>query len=626
MTAWIVSSSVLLALIIGLRYLFQGKLSKKLQYSLWLLALVRLLFPFSVGVTPVSVVNVVDSIPSQTIADTNPIEITAQQSESLTPTQVTPEVPPTPQHFSIYWIWLSGSILIGLWFLLVNLRFAFQLQRTRVDYPMHHIPCPIYVCESLASPCLFGLFRPAIYLTPSVVTDETLLSHTLAHELTHYRHGDHVWSILRGLCLALHWYNPLVWCGAILSSRDSELACDESTIHTLGDEQRLPYGQTLLALTCQVPGNILLTATSMSGSFQALKSRISAIAKGGKMPKYLLFAVIAITLIIAICTFTGSTVKSGPMTQAELNKYSQYQVTWEDGSQNITSNDILALCTEGKTQTLTIQGQQDITWTTYQSDTLANFLPQCKTINSIERTYTGSFDDLALVHLQYETDQLEVRLTYNQDGLMYQIVYDKNRDIAYDMNTTTRTVQVRGEDYAFITSAITFPINIENVTSIIATVNGTSYEEAVKTLPGTKGAEDFVVYSETIRVSDAIRPTVYFFFTAKNFNGSWVLDHPYHVMLSKDFSFAGSIRTYQLGNTAFQYTLNGDFFDTGTTTWSNQAPYTTEEFIGLNGTIPDLSPDVTGTYCFHDNTFAIDKEEPANWLLKDLAPNAFPPD
>ena len=56
------------------------------------------------------------------------------------------------------------------------------------------------------TPCLFGLFRPAIYVTPEASGDPALLAHTLAHEETHYRHGDHIWSALRCLCLVVHWY------------------------------------------------------------------------------------------------------------------------------------------------------------------------------------------------------------------------------------------------------------------------------------------------------------------------------------------------------------------------------------------------------------------------------------
>ena len=42
MLNWILSSSVLILGIIGIRFLFQKKMKCKLQYALWLLVLIRL--------------------------------------------------------------------------------------------------------------------------------------------------------------------------------------------------------------------------------------------------------------------------------------------------------------------------------------------------------------------------------------------------------------------------------------------------------------------------------------------------------------------------------------------------------------------------------------------------------
>ena len=52
---WIVSSSVLILVVIALRYVLRGKLSLRMQYALWLLVLVRLLVPVSFGASDLSV-------------------------------------------------------------------------------------------------------------------------------------------------------------------------------------------------------------------------------------------------------------------------------------------------------------------------------------------------------------------------------------------------------------------------------------------------------------------------------------------------------------------------------------------------------------------------------------------
>ena len=60
---WIVSSSVLILVVIALRYVLRGKLSLRMQYALWLLVLARLLLPVSFGSTDISVMSVVERAP-----------------------------------------------------------------------------------------------------------------------------------------------------------------------------------------------------------------------------------------------------------------------------------------------------------------------------------------------------------------------------------------------------------------------------------------------------------------------------------------------------------------------------------------------------------------------------------
>lgn len=74
------------------------------------------------------------------------------------------------------------------------------------------------------------------------------LRHVLAHETAHARHLDPLWSLLRSVCLAVYWFDPLVWIAAAVSKADGELACDEAAIQALGEGERIPYGKTLLSL------------------------------------------------------------------------------------------------------------------------------------------------------------------------------------------------------------------------------------------------------------------------------------------------------------------------------------------------------------------------------------------
>lgn len=337
MIQWIVSSSLLLVVLIGLRFLLRGRIKPKLQYALWALALARLVLPISFGSVPISVENTVEKAPlvqEMEIADQvtyfdyhldgfatgyytyTPVENNDLQPE--TPTEIPNE--PVTERFThaeadrlthlrsakeiLLTVWVGGMILMGVAFLVSNLVFAGRLRKSRKLLEKGKLP--IYVTEATETPCLFGLFRPAIYLTPAVAEEEHHRTYAIAHETTHYCHGDFVWSVLRSLCLIVHWYNPLVWWAAILSRADGEIACDEATISDLGEGERAEYGRVLIDLTCRKTTDLLRTATTMTGSAKGLKERIKMIAKRPKMAIYTLIAVLLVAAVAVGCTFTGA--------------------------------------------------------------------------------------------------------------------------------------------------------------------------------------------------------------------------------------------------------------------------------------------------------------------------------
>lgn len=324
MFEWIISSIVLILVIIGLRYILKGKMNLLLQYALWGLVLVRLLVPVSFGGSAVSVMNAVpNDVPSAILSLGEP---EGSLPEGNTPALAAPSTPPdtkpvpnaaydgvtevTPK--AIDWgqiagtVWVGGIVAVALCLVASNLHFALKLKRTRRSLHIPGCDLPVYVTDAIETPCLQGLIRPTIYVTPEATKKESILWHVLEHEATHYRHGDHIWSILRGVCLAVHWYNPLVWCAALLSRRDSELACDESTIRRIGEQERADYARTLIGMTCQKRAALFLTATTMTGSKSSIKERIILISKKPKMAIFTLVAVLLIAVLAVGCTFTGA--------------------------------------------------------------------------------------------------------------------------------------------------------------------------------------------------------------------------------------------------------------------------------------------------------------------------------
>lgn len=338
MTEWFVSSAVLAALLIGAHYLLRGKISARLQYALWLVLLVRLLLPLSIGKTAVSVANLLpEAEPAAVIqaepaavppaqaartpepsAPAAPLQTPAQpvQRPASTPAQAgtdsaEPEKPAQKPALSVrkifMLVWASGAALLGLWFLFCNLRYGRQLRAgvLRAIAPKEGRPA-VRLTRTALSPCLFGLFPPAIYVTMDCAQDEQLLHHCAEHEYTHYLHRDHIWAVLRGVCLALHWFNPLVWWAAALSRTDAELFCDEDTVRRLGEDARADYGRSLIRMTCRERVDPLSAATTMSGRGGQLKTRIISITKHPKTAIPVLILVLLLCAAAVGCTMTGA--------------------------------------------------------------------------------------------------------------------------------------------------------------------------------------------------------------------------------------------------------------------------------------------------------------------------------
>ncbi len=334
MIEWILSSTALLAVVLLLRLALKGRVSPRFLYGLWALVLVRLLVPVSFGSSQMSVLNTVerarqhtaavDWAPSEPVDASTPSENLGAQASVQQP--AAPTVP-EPASVGRQTAWNLRTVLLGTWvaggailayvFLAANGRFAARLRRSRRSLTVAGTRLPVYVSAALDTPCLFGLLRPAVYVTPEAAAAPEALRHTVIHETCHWRQGDALWAVLRCAALCLHWYNPLAWAAAILSKADGELACDAATVRVLGEGERAAYGRTLIAMTCRKPTALLVTATTMTGSARGLKERITMLVK---RPRTALSVGVLVALLAAAavgCTFTGAADAGEPGAPAE---------------------------------------------------------------------------------------------------------------------------------------------------------------------------------------------------------------------------------------------------------------------------------------------------------------------
>ena len=143
-------------------------------------------------------------------------------------------------------IWMLGSLLLGVRWLLQWRAVRSALAESRL-LPMD-LPVPVLVTAGDLSPGVFGIFRPRVILTESVVQelDSQQLHAVLAHELCHVRRRDNLLAAIHQCVQVIFWFHPLVWWVGANLMRERELACDESVIED-GHEQQV-YAESILSV------------------------------------------------------------------------------------------------------------------------------------------------------------------------------------------------------------------------------------------------------------------------------------------------------------------------------------------------------------------------------------------
>lgn len=272
--------AVVLLLLLAAR-LTRGRYAARWRCTAWLLLSLRLAVPFPLlphlgpAEAPVQL-----TVPSNPVVFTYSPPVSQPPAASSRPAQsqaapsrsepvqnaVQPEAPAESGGFSLSLaqllliLWLLGAAGVLLWNVGCHLRFCRWLRRwgreaeetpllaryraLEDQMGLRRLP-RLVLCPSLPAPMLAGLLRPVILL-PEPLPQSAPLECALRHELTHFRRRDIPLKALVLWVKALHWFNPLMWLMARAVEQDTELACDDSTLHALPGDQRSAYGRSIL--------------------------------------------------------------------------------------------------------------------------------------------------------------------------------------------------------------------------------------------------------------------------------------------------------------------------------------------------------------------------------------------
>ncbi len=355
---YIISLSLLILAVIGIRAIFRRSASPKLIYALWLVVLVRLFIPFQLfeleipkafvpidnkanseitgseklpyidfenetnknnelsfpidtsGVqnmpesSPVGTENI-EKIP--TSADDSDIPggvISSTPGNALSGATDIGNVPSAKKSISmaklLKIIWISGSALLALWYSIAALSFGVSLRRERKRLGKYK-NLKVYLSAKVRTPCLYGII-PSVYLTPKAYRSEGRRM-ILRHEYVHLCHGDNIWSFFRICAVVFLWWNPLVWVAAYLSKQDGELACDYAVTGKMKENDRIEYARIIIDML-PVKRSI---ATGFASS--SVKERVIMMTK--KHKNKILSAILAIVIVLAAASCSFVALKPG---------------------------------------------------------------------------------------------------------------------------------------------------------------------------------------------------------------------------------------------------------------------------------------------------------------------------
>ncbi|MCI9079247.1 MAG: hypothetical protein HFH68_10050 [Lachnospiraceae bacterium] len=325
-----VSGTFLTLILILLKPLYKKKASQKWQYYIWLVVIIRLLFPFTINFNITGNTKQAENYFPETLLTEKPEETeqlkniqeintsgkentTVNKNKQVNVLWILEKLQASSRQ-NLFYIWLIIAIAIFIRKVTVYQNFNKYLKAgaseinslaiweiTGILVEKYHIRTNvnIYINNMVSSPLLTGFFKPCIIL-PSEKLEETDLHNIISHELIHFKRKDMFYKWLVQFTACIHWFNPFIYLIIHETSRLCELSCDEAIIKNLDSKERKEYGNTLLNMAdsrkkLKTPG----MSVTLNEGWQLLKERLDKIMEFKK--KTLSCTVISAVLAFLLC-------------------------------------------------------------------------------------------------------------------------------------------------------------------------------------------------------------------------------------------------------------------------------------------------------------------------------------
>ncbi|HKL10381.1 MAG TPA: M56 family metallopeptidase [Clostridia bacterium] len=284
-----------IAIVLVVRF-FLKKFPKKYSYILWIVPLIRLVFPFSIE----SVISLIpfnpEPIPDTIMYDQMPIINTGISSIDGSINQMLPrsEIVGSVNQMQV-WIFIGAIIwLLGILVLIAyGVASYVKLKRKLLDSNIEQEN--IFYSDSFDTPFVMGIIKPKIFL-PSFLS-EAEREYILLHEQIHINRRDHIVRFISYIVLSFHWFNPMVWIAFFMSEKDMEMSCDEAVLYQLGDTIKKEYSSSLLSMAT---GRGRLSMSPLAFGEGETKGRIKNIIRFNKPKAYIIAIALIIITVVSI--------------------------------------------------------------------------------------------------------------------------------------------------------------------------------------------------------------------------------------------------------------------------------------------------------------------------------------
>lgn len=314
----ITASYIALAVIL-FRFLLR-KAPKTLTVLMWAAVGIRLILPFSFE-SIFSLIPSANTLPENIVYTTTPyidsgISFLNQSVNPIISGSFSPNPTNSVNPLQIWLfvgaiVWVVGIIAMLIYTLVSYLKIDLKV-REAVKFKDN-----IYLCDNIASPFIFGVIKPKIYLPSNI--NENDIEFVTAHEKAHIKRLDHLWKPLGFLLLSIYWFNPILWVAYFLLCKDIEFACDEAVIKQMGSDIKKSYSEALL--NCSVPKR-LITACPLAFGETGVKSRIKSVLNYKKPTVWIIAVCLILSIVLGVCFLTNP--KSNTVMHIEGVNFSSY--------------------------------------------------------------------------------------------------------------------------------------------------------------------------------------------------------------------------------------------------------------------------------------------------------------